>query len=125
MHGKLEWLDLTVPNAEKVLAFYQKVIGWDNSVVNMGDYDDFCVMPHGEEMPAAGICHARGDNADIPPVWIPYFTVHDLDASIRDCQLHGGTCLTPIKKMGARSRYIFIKDPAGAVCALFQKDPDQ
>ena len=121
MYGKMEWLDLTVPDAGKILDFYQEVIGWDRTVVNMGDYDDFCVMAPGEEMPAAGICHARGGNADIPPMWIPYFTVKDLDASVLSCEQRGGACLTPVKKMGAKSRYIFIKDPAGAVCALFEK----
>ncbi|HPG08712.1 MAG: VOC family protein [Saprospiraceae bacterium] len=121
MFGKIEWLDLTVPDAEKALDFYQQVIGWDKSVVNMGDYDDFCVMPHGEDIPAAGICHARGGNADIPPLWIPYFNVENLDKSVQSTTALGGTLLTPIKAMGAHSRYVFIRDPAGAVCALFEK----
>ncbi len=121
--GKQGWLDLTVPNADEVRAFYEKVIGWTNAPVDMGGYNDFCMMPPGAkegDMPTAGVCHARGGNADIPPVWMVYFVVADLDASLREVESLGGAAITPIKTMG-KSRYVIIKDPAGAVCALYQQ----
>jgi predicted enzyme related to lactoylglutathione lyase len=70
----------------------------------MGCYQDFCLHPPGEPQPVAGICHARGHIVDLPPVWLVYITVDDLDQSIRR----------------PNGRFCVVEDPAGAVCALFQ-----
>lgn len=51
----------------------------------MGGYSDFNMMPEGPDMPVAGICHARGTNAALPPQWLRYIVVADLDASVQRC----------------------------------------
>ncbi|MGP1310834.1 MAG: VOC family protein [Phycisphaerales bacterium] len=117
--GTAGWIDLTVPEADTIREFYEKVVGWTNQPVDMGGYSDFCMMPPGSESPAAGVCHARGGNADLPPVWLVYFVVEDLDASLREAEARGGQSLRPVKTMGT-SKYAVIRDPAGAICALFQ-----
>ena len=38
--------------------------------------DESMLTPAGEG--AAGVCHARGVNANIPPVWLVYFMVKRL-----------------------------------------------
>jgi predicted enzyme related to lactoylglutathione lyase len=84
----------------------------------MGSYADFVMKAHdGEEI--AGICHARGSNADLPPVWLMYITVEDLDHSLEECYRLGGSVLTQPRSY-AGGRYCVIKDPAGAICALYQ-----
>jgi len=119
--GKIGWIDLTVPDAVQVRDFYSKVVGWSSSSVSMGDYDDFCMIPKGSEVPSAGVCHARGKNAEIPAQWIIYITVEDLDNSLEACTSNGGELVSGPREMGDGSRYCVIKDPAGAVAALFQK----
>ena len=116
-------MDLTVPDAVAVRDFYQSVTGWTPSPVEMGDYQDFCMLPPGEEQPVAGICHARGQNANVPPVWLVYINVSNLDESLRQTVERGGTIIRPATSMGAHGRYSVIADPAGAVCALFQPSP--
>jgi uncharacterized protein len=86
----------------------------------MGDYQDFCMHPTGEPQPVAGICYARGENADLPAVWLVYITVDDLDQSIGRCQQLGGKLLRPLTTMGAQGRFCVIEDPAGAICALYE-----
>jgi len=49
---------------------------------------------------------------------MPYFIVEDLDVSIKNTKEKGGEVLTTVKSMGDSDRYVFIKDPAGAMCAL-------
>ena len=120
MPGQITWMDLTVPDAVAVRDFYQNVTGWTPSPVEMGGYQDFCMLPPGEEQPVAGICHARGANAALPPVWLVYITVADLDESLRQTEQRGGKIIRPATGMGAHGRYGVIADPAGAVCALFQ-----
>ena len=118
--GKIGWIDLTVPDAEAVRDFYQHVTGWVPSPVGMGDYEDYCMTPPGAEQPVAGICHARGHNADLPPVWLIYITVANLDEAVRRCLERGGKVRIPAKDMGGQGHYAIIEDPAGAVTGLFE-----
>jgi predicted enzyme related to lactoylglutathione lyase len=116
--GTISWADLTVEDAGQVRDFYQAVVGWTPSPVPMGGYSDFVMNADGGEA-VAGVCHARGHNADLPPVWLVYITVDDLDHSLEQCQRLGGSVLTPPRSYGG-GRYCVIKDPAGAICALYQ-----
>ena len=116
--GALVWHDLTVENAEGLRDFYAAVVGWSAEDVPMGDYADYAMStPDGEAV--AGVCHARGTNADIPPQWLTYVNVANVDASVRACEAGGGTIVAgPRGLMGGR--FCVIRDPAGAVLALFE-----
>lgn len=118
--GTLAWADLTVQDAGRVRDFYSRVVGWAPSSVDMGGYSDFNMTPVGGDGPAAGICHARGPNADLPPVWMVYFIVEDLERSLRAVENDGGEVVAGPKVMGPGSAYAVIRDPAGAVAALYQ-----
>ncbi len=118
--GKIAWIDLTVPDAAKVRDFYSKVVGWRASAVSMGDYSDFSMMLPYDDAPAAGICHTRGVNADLPAQWMIYIIVDDLDKSMDACREMGGKIIAGPKKMG-EERYCVIQDPGGAFAALYEK----
>lgn len=120
--GTVGWFDLTVPDAEGIRDFYRAVIGWQPQALGMGGYDDY-VMMNADGTAVAGVCHARGVNADLPAVWLAYVMVEDVEASARRCTEGGGTLLTPIKGPADGSRYCVIRDPAGAVLALLQRAP--
>lgn len=118
--GTMAWLDLSVGNAEQVKSFYEDVIGWKTENIAMGDYDDYAMLEPSNNEAVAGVCHAQGVNKDLPPAWLPYFLVADIEASITAVQANGGVLITEIKSMGS-DKYAVIKDPAGAVCAIYQK----
>jgi uncharacterized protein len=115
--GSISWQDLTVPDAEGIRDFYQAVVGWKPEPLSMGTYADFVM--NGDDGGVAGICHARGANADLPPVWLIYITVEDLDHSLDECHRRGGSIVSAPRSYGG-GRYCVIKDPAGAICALYQ-----
>lgn len=116
--GRLGWLDLTVEDAQGVRDFYSAVVGWQAEGVSMGEYEDFTMKPPDGDA-VAGICHARGGNSAIPPTWLPYFTVDDLDRALSEVERRGGEVVVPTRTMGS-SRYCIVRDPAGAVAALWQ-----
>ena len=118
--GRIAWTDLSVPDAEGLREFYSRVVGWRSDPVSMGDYDDFNMIPPGGEEPVAGICHARGTNEDLPPVWLVYIVVEDLEKSLAACLHGGGEILVGPKGMGPGSAYAVIRDPAGAISALYE-----
>ncbi|MCD6063584.1 MAG: Glyoxalase/bleomycin resistance protein/dioxygenase [Flavipsychrobacter sp.] len=114
--GDIVWTDLTIPNAESVKDFYKDVVGWDVDPLSMGEYDDY-VMKTAEGTGVAGVCHARGTNANIPPQWLVYVAVPDVEGSAKRCVEMGGKVLDGPRKMGNKD-FACIQDPAGAVLAL-------
>ena len=119
--GKIGWIDLTVGDAPAIRDFYAKVVGWKPEGVSMGDYSDFnMTMPESGD-PAAGICHARGGNAELPSKWLIYITVADVDKSAETCRENGGQVVVGPKPMGD-GKFAVIEDPNGSVAALYQPD---
>lgn len=123
--GQILWHDLTIPDASRVRDFYSAVVGWSASDVDMSDakgsYSDYCMhAPTNSSEPGpvvAGVCHARGPNAKIPPQWLMYVAVADVETSAKKCVDLGGKLLDGPRKLGTQM-FCIIQDPAGAVCAL-------
>lgn len=118
--GRIGWHDLTVPDAASVRDFYQDVVGWKSDDFDMGGYSDYVMMtPDGKE-PVGGICHARGVNAKVPPQWLLYVTVDDLEAAIERAKSGGGELLDGPRSAGGGQMAV-IRDPAGAVFGLYHQ----
>jgi predicted enzyme related to lactoylglutathione lyase len=113
----ISWHDLTVEDADAVSNFYCAVAGWTREGLSMGDYEDY-VMKDKDGDVVAGICHAKGVNANIPPAWLPYVMVDNLEESQDACRKLGGKVLGNIRKMGPSGSYCLIEDPAGAYIML-------
>ncbi len=120
--GSIVWKDLTVENADEIRDFYCKVVGWKPSAVDMGGYSDYVVQsPDGEDI--GGVCHRQGVNANVPPQWMMYITVGNLQESMKHCEALGGKIVDGPRRMGI-SDYCIIQDPAGAVAALIATRPE-
>jgi predicted enzyme related to lactoylglutathione lyase len=115
--GTVVWQDLTVANAERVRDFYAAVVGWRPEPVEMTGYADYNMVSPATGEPAAGICHARGSNAGLPPQWLLYVVVEDLDASLRAAVASGGSVVDGPRGMGEQL-FAVVRDPAGAHLAL-------
>jgi len=118
--GAITWTDLTVPNAEAVKTFYSQVVGWKTEAVSMGEYSDFNMNLPDSGKTVAGICHARGFNADLPAQWLVYINVANVEESAKRVAELGGKIISGPKDMGGYGRCCVIQDPAGAVAALFE-----
>ncbi|MEX2536542.1 MAG: VOC family protein [Trueperaceae bacterium] len=119
--GRVAWLDLTVRDAFRTRDDYRQVVGWSVQAVEMAEEtdryaDSNLVREDGE--PAAGVCHARGTNADLPPVWHIYLPVGDLDESLRRVEAEGGTVLKVSRRADGRPLYAAVREPVGACFAL-------
>lgn len=115
--GRIEWIDLSVDNAARSKDFYCKVIGWKSADVEMGTYSDFNLNLPGSGETLAGICHARGMNANLPAQWLMYVRVADVAASAAEAERQKGKVLDGPRRMGG-SDFCVIQDPDGAVIAL-------
>ena len=86
----------------------------------MSDYEDYSMNSPTTGDPMTGVCYARGGNAHLPPVWMIYVNVEDLDASVQKVTDLGGKLIGDIRTMQGHGRYCAIQDPAGAILTLFE-----
>jgi predicted enzyme related to lactoylglutathione lyase len=119
--GRISWLDLTVPEAPATRDFCRDVVGWSVQDVEMededGKYADYALCtPDGTAV--AGVCHARGINQAIPPVWLICLPVGNLGESLGRVKDEGGEVLEARKGPDGEYAYAVIRDPVGACLAL-------
>jgi predicted enzyme related to lactoylglutathione lyase len=119
--GCISWLDLTVSDASATRDFYRQVVGWSVQDVEMEDaserYADYNMVCD-DGNPAAGICHARGVNLGLPPIWLIYLPVGDLAESLRRVREGGGKIIKETTGADGRDAYAVVEDPVGATLAL-------
>lgn len=119
--GCIAWLDLSVTHASTLRDFYQQVVGWSVEAVDMthdgASYPDFNMIA-GDGKPAAGICHARGANASLPPQWLIYLPVGDLGESLGRVREEGGEIVQEVMGDDGVPAYAVIRDPVGAFFGL-------
>lgn len=123
--GTLIGFDLTVHDAEKISHFYHEVVGWEIGVQNMGGYEDYFMKDGETGEVMAGVCHAKGVNKDLPPVWLMYLQVEDLDESLARCEKLGGKVIGEKRSCGAMCEFVLIQDPAGAYVMLWHDKLDE
>lgn len=119
--GCIAWLDLTVADASATRDFYREVIGWTAEDVAMQHederYADFNMLG-GDGDAAAGICHARGPNQSMPPVWMIYLPVGDIEESLRRVEQGGGKVLHASRGSDGSCATAVIEDPVGVHFAI-------
>ncbi|HMQ32262.1 MAG TPA: VOC family protein [Chloroflexaceae bacterium] len=119
--GRIAWLDLTVTDAAATRDFYRQVIGWSVQHVELEDggerYADYTMLGV-DGNPAAGVCHARGANAALPPVWMLYLPVGDMAESLRRVEEEGGKVVTAARGDDGAYVYAAVQDPVGVYLAL-------
>jgi len=122
--GRVAWMDLTIDDATAVSKFYNQVVGWDIQGFDMGGYEDYCMNDPETGDTLAGVCHARGANAGLPPQWLMYVGVENLDKSLEAVTAQGGKVMGDKRADGKGGYYCLIQDPAGAYLTIWEKGTD-
>ncbi|MBD1430621.1 VOC family protein [Sphingobacterium litopenaei] len=120
-NGQLYWTDMTVDNPAEVKEFYKQIFGWHEMEVPMKDGDESYVdygMAVDPSTAAGGICHNRGKNKGIPPQWISYFYIDDVEKALQTCIELGGELLKENRKKDGTLSFAIVKDPQGAVFGM-------
>jgi len=111
--GAWAWCDLRTDQPDAAREFYGAVFGWEYAAVPMAgeEYTTFTVRVGAA--PSGGVGPMMGHD-DVPPHWLNYFAVADVDASVSAASALGGTVLAPAFDTPF-GRMAPIADPAGAV----------
>ncbi len=70
------------------------------------------------DLTVTGVCHAQGVNKNLPPQWLLYFTVKNLDKCIEECTSNGGKIIAEAKDMGNYGRYCVRRSSRCCLCAF-------
>ncbi|WP_323377948.1 VOC family protein [Streptomyces smaragdinus] len=101
--------------------FYGALFGWEfesGGDVRVGPYTR-AIRAESAGHEVAGIGELSPETRQ-PPVWTPYFTVHDADEAAAGVRSTAGTVAVGPLDLGERGRMAMCADPAGAVFGLWQ-----
>jgi uncharacterized protein len=92
--GTFSWNELNTRDPDGAKAFYSAVFGWESRDMDVGEGRTYTVWRHPDraedEESIGGLLDMRGTVPDeIPPNWLTYFTVEELDAAIETAQGKG------------------------------------
>jgi predicted enzyme related to lactoylglutathione lyase len=114
--GSIIWNELATRDAERAGGFYHEVFGLGLEPLPGFPYTQFQV----DDRTVAGVYGMDADIPDeIPPHWMAYFAVADVDASTaRVAELGGIVVSDPVDSQFGR--YVTAGDPLGATFRLIQ-----
>ena len=111
------WVDVSVDDVPKAIAFYQSLFGWD-------------IPPGGPEVGGYSIAHQDGrivaglgpkmGPAEAPSAWTTYLATDDTDATAAKIKGAGGQLLAEPMDVMTQGRMAVAMDTAGAVFGLWQ-----
>jgi len=116
--GSLCWADLSTPDPKRAGDFYSALFEWQ-IMADEKDKSGYLHIKNGEHF-IGGIPPAAHRPPGVPPHWLAYFWVDDVDASAAKAkQMGANLCVLPmtIENVG---RMAVIADPQGAVFAIFK-----
>ena len=120
-HGMFVWNELATPNPEQCKAFFADVLGWtseDMPMLGAEGAATYTVFKAGDAM-AGGMLKMEGPKWEgIPPHWLSYIEVDDVDAAVAKVPQAGGKVVVEPVDIPTVGRFCVITDPTGAAVAL-------
>ena len=115
--GRFIWYDLMTSDPKGAQPFYTKVIGWGTQ--------DYQGMPYtmwtANGAPLGGVMELQAPG--VPPHWLAYIAVPDVDATVKQVESLGGKVFVQSKDIPNVGRFAILGDPDGAVFAAFTPLP--
>jgi predicted enzyme related to lactoylglutathione lyase len=118
VNGTLCWADLSTDDPQRAEKFYGSLLGW---TFNRDEKDPSGYMHiRNGEHPIGGVQPASMRKPGVPPHWLAYFQVDDVDGAAKKAESGDGKFLLPPMTMEGVGRMAVIADPQGAVFAIFK-----
>jgi len=116
--GTLCWADLSTSDPKRASDFYSGFFGWQIAA-DPKDPSGYLHIKNGGHF-IGGVPPAVHHPPGVPPHWLAYFQVDDVDAvASKAKQMGAKLCLQPMTMEGV-GRMSVISDPQGAVFSIFK-----
>ncbi len=119
-HGEFCWNELMTPDLKKAKEFYKSLLHWESEDQNIGDNTYTMFKAAGNDFIGGMMQIPAGQEKKIPPHWMGYISVDDVDAIIKKAQQLGAKVTVPATNVSDYGRFSVIEDPTGAHVAFWQ-----
>ncbi|MDF3054900.1 MAG: Glyoxylase [Gammaproteobacteria bacterium] len=117
--GDFCWNELMTGDTQAAGKFYAELFGWECHTHQVGEVS-YTMFKNGDKEIAGMMQTPDAQKEHIPPHWMSYVLVDDLDAMVEKAQSLGATIKVPAQLVGNFGRLAMIEDPTGAVIAFWQ-----
>jgi hypothetical protein len=117
--GDFVWFELLTTDAEASKRFYTELFGWSTFGDEPGAKFPYVhIRANGAEV--GGMLPMTGPEwRGVPPHWLTYVWVDDVDATAQKVAELGGKIIAPPRDVPNVGRFAVIQDTLGAVLALY------
>jgi len=116
--GAQAWAELATRDVDRAGTFFREVFGVD--VVSMpGTEGSMYTMLQIGDQPVAGLLQITEQMGQMPPSWMTYFQVDDIEAGVARAKELGAQSPMPVMD-GPGLRFAVVIDPQGATFGLMQ-----
>jgi uncharacterized protein len=120
--GALCWAELDTTDMASAEKFYTALFGWGakrgGDAANETPYTEW--QRGGDSI--GGMMTIPKEWGPVPPNWLVYFMVSDVDATTKKAGSLGGQAIVPPSDIPKTGRFSVIRDPQGAVFATFKPE---
>ncbi len=122
--GRVVWFNLETSDLRAARDFYAEAVGW--GVQEWGDCPKPYTMWTVDGAPLGGVGELLPEMkaAGVPPHWVGYVAVEDVDATAARAEELGGRVHVPGMDIPGVGRFAIVADPQGARIALLARDGD-
>lgn len=119
--GMVCWTELMTVQIDKALAFYQQVVGWQVQTMEMGKGRTYYLLQRPDGRLAGGAMATPVEAGDLPPMWMVYFNVNDVDAMTDKAGRLGAVVHQLPTDIPTIGRFSVIGAPDSSIIGLFKK----
>ena len=115
--GAIMWTELLTNAVEDVTKFYSDLLGMSSSKMP-GPVDYTMLKVGGADV--AGVMAITDEMGPVPPHWMVYFGIDDVDSAASKVESLGGSIMVPPADIPYIGRFAGLKDPQGSVFFIFK-----
>jgi len=116
--GAMTWFEVNTRDAAKARDFYSRVFGLEAKKLEGGMPTEYWTLHKGPRT-VAGVLQMTKEWEGVPPHWMTYFAVADLDVAVKRIPELGGTISVP-PFATPYGRMAVVTDPAGAAFSIIK-----
>ncbi|HYO48016.1 MAG TPA: VOC family protein [Gemmatimonadota bacterium] len=119
--GKFVWYELVTTDPGAAQEFYTDVVGWSTAPFEHAAGMDYTMWMKGET-PVGGLMElpAEACASGVPPHWLGYVAVPDVDAAKAQAEELGGRTIMGPHDIADVGRFVILADPQGAVFSAYK-----
>lgn len=126
MPGQFFWYDVMTSDTRAAAKFYSEVVGWGTQDASVGEKEYTLFTVNGQGVAGLMPIPEEAAKHGVPPAWMGYVAVADVDAAAAELKRNGGTVHRPPETVPGVIRFGVVSDPQGAGFLIAQgltKDP--